>query len=486
MGKKKLPAAIVILAGIASIAASAHVRGQSQPATAPKHETIILNGATIIDGTGRGPVTNRSVAIADGRIVYIGDPAELPSFPRAKTIDLSGHWIVPGFVDMHAHFPDDDEEASIRFFSQLIAFGTTTIRAPSNPNVGLRAKIAKGEVIGPQLFMASRLINGPNSRFGQIAGTEKEMRALVRREAAQRVDFIKLYTGVSNQLTRAAIDEAHSHGLKVIGHLGETTWTEAAEAGIDALTHSWFAGLAHSVVPLEHRREFKGFYIPGPIDPKLFGKWRELVDPNGPEVHALADLLHERNIVVDPNLVHGEAVTWGDDPSALERLEPDFAGDQLAAKWRSGRHPYSASWSGAAMAEAKLAFPKMVEIVGVFHQRRVLLTAGTDYMNPWMTPGVAFHRELELLVSAGIPPQEVLQIATRNGAKALGILEQTGTIEVGKEADLVVLAANPIESISNTRKIKSVFVNGTEYDPAVLMEVAHGEATTPRTGASVP
>jgi hypothetical protein len=301
-------------------------------------------------------------------------------------------------------------------------------------------------------------------------GTEAEIREVVRRDAARKVDFIKLYDGLPPALVQAAIQEAHQHGLRVIGHLGQTTWTEAAELGIDSLAHSWYCGLAHSIVPPQYRDEFKDFYIPNRrFNPMLFRKWREVVDPNGPEVAQLASLLCKRHVEVHPNLVLGEAVTWGDDPAVLERLEPDFAPPEDAANWRRGRHLFSSYWPPEAMAEAKRAFPMMVQVIGVFHRRGVLLTAGTDYQNPWMTPGVAFHRELELLVSAGIPPLEVLRIATRNGAEALGILQDAGTIETGKRADLVTLTADPLAAISNTRKIERVFLRGQSFEPARLL-----------------
>lgn len=109
--------------------------------------------------------------------------------------------------------------------------------------------------------------------------------------------------------------------------------------------------------------------------------------------------------------------------------------------------------------------------VRVFHERGVRLTVGTDYLNPWMTPGVALHRELELLVSAGISPLDVLTLATRNGAEALGIADETGTIEVGKRADLVVLSEDPLISISNTRSIELVVLRGEPHRPAELLQV---------------
>lgn len=430
--------------------------------------TTVLKGATVIDGTGSGPVFGATIAIAGNQIVYVGDSVNAPVSPLAKVVNLTGRWVVPGFVDMHAHLPRKKTIES--YLSKLIAFGTTTLRAPSNPQVDLRDSIAMGYLVGPQIFLACQLINGKEAPFGQRADTEMEIRELVRAETKRGVDFIKLYVGVTPDLAAAAIDEAHQHGLGVIGHLGKTTWTEAAELGIDALTHSWYAGLAHSVVPEQYKEEFQGFYIPGPFDPQLFKKWRQIVDPNGPEVAYLASLLKEKGIVVDPNLVHGEAVSWGDDQRVLERLEPDFAGFQTATKWRGNRHPYSSGWSEEGLAEAKLAFPIMVDIIRVFHERGVLLTIGTDYLNPWMTPGVAFHRELEILVSAGIPALDVLQMATKNGAEALGILEETGTIEVGKRADLVVLTADPLAAIANTRKIERVFLRGKSYFPEQLLK----------------
>jgi imidazolonepropionase-like amidohydrolase len=431
---------------------------------------IALAGAAVIDGTGAAPHRGAVIVIVKDRIAYVGDRAGVRLLPQAKVLDLTGRWVVPGFIDAHAHLPDSARMEP--FFAQLVAFGVTGLRVAAGPYVEIRDRIEGGAMVAPRLRTAGALIDGKDAFFGFAAkaGTEAEIRDLVRQGASQKVDFVKLYVGLPPALVQAAVQEAHQHGLRVMGHLGRTTWAEAAEFGIDSLAHSWYAGLAHSIVPPRYREEFRDFYIPNRrFNPALFRKWREVVDPNGPEVAQLASLLRKRHVEVHPNLVLGEAVTWGDDPTVLERLEPDFAPPEDAANWRRGRHPYSAGSSPEATAEAKRAFPMMVRVIGVFHRRGVLLTAGTDYMNPWMTPGVAFHRELELLASAGIPPLEVLRIATRNGAEALGILQDAGTIEVGKRADLVTLTADPLAAISNTRKIERVFLRGQPFEPARLL-----------------
>ncbi len=435
--------------------------------------TTILKNATLIDGLGGPPVENAVVALARDRIIYAGPISESPrASSEAETIDLSGSYITPGFIDMHAHL--DRGRYAPKFLAHLVAFGITTVRAPSNPVVELRDRVRSGEIVGPDLYLAGMLINGPVSFFGQRGKTEDDYRNIVAKDAALGVDFVKIYAGITPDLAEVIIEEAHRLGLKVIGHLGETSWTQAANAGIDAITHSWYAGLIDEIVPSAYQDEFKGFYVPpgrAGFDANLFSRWSEVVDVNGPEVRELADLLAVHRIDVDPTLVLGEAMTFGNDPSVLERLEPDLAMPGQAETWRSSRHSYSKSWTDEQFKAAQEAWPLMLEIIRVFHERNVLLTAGTDLLNPWMTPGVSLHREMELLVSSGIPPLEVLSIATRNGAIALGIENETGTVEAGKRADLVILDADPTTSISNTRQIKCIYLAGKQYDPEILLRV---------------
>ncbi|MFC4872361.1 amidohydrolase family protein [Negadavirga shengliensis] len=435
--------------------------------------TTILRNCTLIDGTGNPPVQEAVVALAGDRIAYAGPISDAPRAPAdADVIDLSGKFVIPGLIDMHAHI--DQGRYAPKFLAQLVAFGITTVRAPSNPVVELRERVRKGEIVGPDLYLAGILINGPLSFYGQRGETEDDYRAIVANDAKKGVKFVKVYAGLPPNLTEVVIDEAHRQGLRVIGHLGETSWTQAANAGIDAITHSWYSGLIDEVIPAAYREEFADFYIPpGPngFNPNLFARWSEIVDVRGPEVMSLADLLKEHGIDIDPTLVLGEAMTWGNDPTVLERLEPDLAMPGQAETWRSGPFPYSSSWTEEQFSAAQEAWPLMLEIVRVFHERGVLLTTGTDLLNPWMTPGVTLHREMELLVSSGIPPLEVLSIATRNGAVALGIENETGTVNAGKRADLVILSADPTLSISNTREIESVFLSGTRYDPNTLLQI---------------
>src|SRR5262249_26461937 len=138
---------------------------------------------------------------------------------------------------------------------------------------------------------------------------------------------------------------------------------------------------------------------------------------------------------------------WGDDADYLRRMEPSLAPERDVPGWWGDwreRNEYTADWSAQGFAEARPAFPMILSFIKTLHQRGVLITAGSDMGNAWMTPGISFHRELELLVQAGISSLDVLKIATANGAEALGIIDEAGTIEPGKRADLVVLRGDPI------------------------------------------
>lgn len=440
--------------------------------TEEEDSPLVLHNVTLIDGTGVAPQAASVVIVLNGRITQIGAVKDVAVPEGATVLDMTGHWVLPGFIDMHTHMPGQrgQQEEVLR---TLLGFGITTARTPAagTPAAGveLRDRLARGEVLGPRLFAAGWLINSRGSGFGIEVGTEAEIRAVVRSQVQDGVDFIKLYVGLTPDLVAAAIDEAHGLGVPVIGHLGRTTWQEAADLGIDFLTHSAIWGMAHSLVPADQRATFRNFFTPNAaFDPDLFSQWQAVVDLDGPAAQTLIQSLLDNNVVLDPNLVLAEAVLWGDDPQVLARLEPTFAPDAQAATW-SVPHPYSAFWSLAQYDEAQQTFPLFLEAIRVFHERGVRLTVGTDLENPRMTPGVSFHRELELLVAAGIPPLEVLRIATHNGAEALGILDEVGTLEVGKLADLLVLTADPMQDIGNTRALELVLLKGKRFASADLL-----------------
>jgi hypothetical protein len=181
----------------------------------------------------------------------------------------------------------------------------------------------------------------------------------------------------------------------------------------------------------------------------------------------IRSLLSHR-VIHDPTLVIFEAMAWGDDPRVIESPDLRFVAPSLIRNWRT-EFTLSSNFKPADYDSAKQAWPAALRFVKQLYDRGVFLVVGTDANNPWVTPGASMHRELELLVDAGIPPLAVLEMATRNGAEALGILDQVGTVEPGKQADLVLLDADPSANISNSRRIAWVMRAGRLWKPAELL-----------------
>jgi imidazolonepropionase-like amidohydrolase len=393
---------------------------------------IILEGATVIDGTGALPKPNTTIVINGSRIAHLSSNAESNydlNFSASKNvINLTGKYTIPGLFDMHAHVANVrknsyNQSESEYMLRMLLNYGVTTIRNPGGPteqSVALRENVSEGKIIGPQIFTAGQLLNTPDIPVPFVerqVQTEQDVRQEVRTQALAGVDYIKLYVGLTPELVKAAIDEAHFNGIKVIGHLYLTSWTDAANLGIDALAH----GVPVSPFLLSEANQQKFLEVgEHPFNHLL---WLDLVDLNGSEISEMIAALVTNAIPVDPTLNVYEAI-----------IEEEPQNQYL--------------WS------------KVLQLSKMLYDNGVTLLSGTDIPNFDLVPGASLHHELELLVEAGIPPLEVIKIATRNGAEALGIEENVGTVESGKQADMIILSDNPIDDISNTMKIEAVINNG--------------------------
>jgi imidazolonepropionase-like amidohydrolase len=394
---------------------------------------IILEGATLIDGTGALPRHNTTIVINGTEIVYVSNNTsannyDIHSFATKNVIDLTGKYITPGLIDMHAHVANVlknsyNQSESEYMLRMLMDYGVTTIRNPGGPteqSVALRENVSERKIIGPQIFTAGQLLNTPQIPVPFVerqVQTERDVRQEVRNQVGTGVDYVKLYVGLTPELVKAAINEAHSNGIKVIGHLYMTSWTDAADLGIDALTH----GVPVSPFLLSEANQQK--FLEARDHPFNHFLWLDLVDLNGPEINEMIKALVRNNIPVDPTLDIYEAI-----------IKEDPLNQYL--------------------------WPKVLQLTKMLYDNGVTILSGSDIPNFELVPGASLHHELELLVEAGIPPLEVIKIATRNGAQALGIDKDVGTIVPGKQADMMILSDNPMDDISNTKKIEAVISDG--------------------------
>ncbi len=445
-------------------------------------QPILVRNVTVIDGTGAPPQPGQSVLIENGLIREVGPAPRVRTPPGGRVVDGTGRFLVPGFIDMHAHYAIGpvtmdttrtppmmtatyDPAGSREALRTLLAYGITTIRSPGGNGaiaVAIRDSIRLGLEPGPRIFTAGDVIDAVDAPGLTVSvHTEAEVRAEVARQAAQGVDYVKLYASLPPALVRAGIDEAHRRGIRAIAHLFATSWTDAADAGIDGIVHiaPGNPGLLADSARRAYLSRFRGT--------QFMLEWFGYVDFDGPEIRRMLAALVAHQVFIDPTLVTFEAIAWGD--SARIREAPSL---RLAPpSWREGwRHfDLTAGWKPEDFAEAQRVWPRVLAFAKLLYDSGVPLTAGTDMGNPWTVPGESFHRELELLVSAGIPPLEVLRIATRNGARSLGIEGLVGTIARGKVADLVLLDADPVAAIGNTRRIGLVIQAGRVLEPAAFL-----------------
>jgi imidazolonepropionase-like amidohydrolase len=411
---------------------------------------LVLAGPTLIDGTGDPPKPNAVIIINGNRIVAVTNETEYHDhyyslinneITKVNVLNLTGKYIIPGLFDMHAHVAgvrknSYNQNLSENMLAMLLDYGVTTIRnpgGPTNQSIALKHNISQGDIQGPTIFTAGALLNGPQTPIPFVErqiSSEEEAREEVRNQAAAGVDYIKLYVGLPPNLVKAAIDEAHTQGIKVIGHLYMTSWTDAANFGIDALTHG--VPVSPFLLSADDGKREK-FYENGggPFDHFL---WLDLVDLNSTEVEEMINALVKNDIPVDPTLGIYEAM-----------LEDHGHG-------------------GLSDPQDKLRWAKVLQLTKIMYDNGVQILSGSDIPNFGLVPGASLHHELELLAEAGIRPLEVIEIATNNGAKALDIDDISGTIQPEKQADMIVLSANPIQNISNTKGIEAVMVDGRFAD----------------------
>lgn len=457
--------AFTLSAGLLALAACAGPASTSSDAKAASPRYVIAH-ANVVDVKTGSVIPDQTIIIEGATIAWVGLSGEYEVRKGDEVHDARGAYAIPGLVEMHAHllthpWREDGElaaqydwRASAELLGDLVKYGVTTVRDPgtsTEAGVKLRELVASGAVIGPEIRTAGRILTQStfDSPYFAPVFTPDDVEREIDWQAATGVDFIKVYASMNSEMVAAAVAQSAKHGIPVIAHAQAVTWTEAARLGVSGVSHP--APWSIDYIPEAARAGMAGGIL-GRAD------WLDRLDIESETVREMIAEMASRNVYNDVTLIAMHTKFFGDD--ARWTAHPDLA--ETPSAFRAGWNAFSFTkdWTPEMYARAKASWPKMEAWVRALHEGGVMLTVGTDTPTPWIIPGVSMHDEMALLVKAGISPADVLRMATLNGAKALRLDERIGTLEAGKEADIVLLGADPTKDIAATRDIRLVIVNG--------------------------
>ena len=437
-----------------------------------------LTDVTVIDvATGRRD-KHQTVLISGDRIIGVG---RLPVPHGATELNLSGKFVIPGLADMHVHSLGDERVSPPLY----LANGLTTVREMAAPDPMLydwRDRIDAGTLLGPRMVVASQIIDGdptlwdPNLLHVLVVKDEAGARAAVRQVKAEGADFVKVYSRLSPTAYRAILDEAKRQGLTVHGHgPDQVSVKQVSAAGQRSIEHVHSLALSVSSREAEVRRMQQAIAVQTGDYNGWFRQMHpiEWIAANTFSPSRAADVfgtLRRNRTRVTPTLTMHHVLDLpdysGPDPATVKYLSEDSIGtyeyvlDNL----------YKANRGAEEIAHQRQMWEYRQRFVRELFAHDVPILAGTDTGTPYMVPGFALHEELELLVGAGATPRQALYAATVEPARFLGMTD-LGSVEPRKIADLVVLDADPLQDIRNTRRIHSVVTRGRVISPAARQKM---------------
>lgn len=447
----------LVLTGVLAVAPTARA---DEPTS-----SIVIEGVAVFDSESGKMLDDRTIVIRGERIVEVAPPdAQLAIPPDAVRIDGRGKYAAPGLIDAHVHLVHVLDLAGVSGEEVLplyLAAGVTAVRSTGDELVaatGVARFAAANPETSPRVFTCSPLLDADppvHHGAGRAITDPSQVPAVLDEVKARGATTVKIYAGTARPVGRAIIDESHRRGLFVAAHLGAYAAQDAVADGIDGLEHIW--SVFNYVIP-----------------PEVSGQagYRGRLDLSNPLCESLVAELAKRKTLVDPTLaVFRNMLLLADVPAVRDHPDNALAPQRLRDFWPMYLQQNGCP-QGGSLEDRQREFAKYLELTGKLHAAGVPLLAGTDAPEPQVTPGFSLHQELELLVQAGLTPAAAIQAATLNNATALRQQDNLGSIAAGKFADILLLSANPLDDVRNTRKIELVLRGGRVCNPAEILKRA--------------
>ncbi len=436
--------AFIAAAVESNLAALAKLSSAARIAPARK---LAITGATLEDSTGAPALPDSVILIENGVIKAVGPRSKVRIPKDASILDATGKFAIPGLWDMHAHYEQ------VEWGPIYLAAGVTSVRDVGNEFDFIRAlheqlDRQKDPAIGPHLEFAGIIDGiGPVSLGAVIADTPDEATNLVEKYKAAGARQIKIYSSVKPEVVKAICVAAHARGMTVTGHIPNgMTAIDGVNDGMDQINHIQYE------IP----------YFTHPVlgaDGKPDRTKPPVLDLDGPDAKKLIAALQAHHTVLDPTVALFESFM---NTVPLDQLEPGL--DHVAPQLHEALDNPPPPAEKAAQMTAR--WQALMGTLRALHAAGIPMVAGTDQA----IPGYSLHREIELYVEAGFTPLEALQAATIEPARALGVESESGSLAPGKRGDVLLLDADPLADIHNTRKVWRTVAAGAVYSPAPLWQ----------------
>lgn len=427
---------------------------QAQPQSSQNQE-IVFRNVNVIPMDREVVLNNQNVVVKDGKIVALGDAGKIKFSKAAVVVDGTGKYLMPGLAEMHAHVPPIDDMEPMKPVLKLYLYnGITTIRGMlGHPrHIELREKINSGEVVGPHFYTTGPSFNGFSVKTPEAGA------AMVREQKQLGYDFLKLHPGLTKDNFAAIAATAHEVGIPFAGHVsfGVGVW-RAIEAGYSSIDH--LDGFIESLVPgidtmVEQQTGLFGIYVAHRADESRIPK--------------LTKALKEKNIWVVPTQALAER--WESPQAAsvfLADPEMKYMDRKTLDAWEESKKNFMGNPSFSADNATHFIMLRR-RLIKACQDAGVGLLLGSDAPQVFNVPGFSAHRELQYLVGCGLTPYQALRTGTANVGVYLNKPAQ-GVIKAGSDADVILLAANPLDNVSNTTRIEGVMI-GTSWMPKVYLE----------------